>query len=205
MTFDRYTWILRDAVTEAYQMNIITTSLPNGYLNENYNQTIEARGGTLPYHFSVYAGTLPPDLALDPNTGVISGQFTSVDTFTFTIRCTDSSAPVKIDDQDYTVIVQNSEGVSEDGNVPTDFMLLGNYPNPFNSSTIIRLNLPQAGQIRIDIYNMLGQKIETLYDGFMSAGEKEVVWNGGDVSSGVYFYRVTSGERTATHKMLMLK
>ncbi len=205
MTFDRYNWILRDAATEAYTMNIVTTSLPNGHLGENYNQTIEARGGTLPYHFSVYAGSLPPDLALDANTGVISGQFTTVDTFSFTIRCTDSSAPAKTDDQDYTVIVLNSEGVSENSNVPTDFMLLGNYPNPFNSSTIIRLNLPQAGQIRIDIFNMLGQKIETLYDDYMSAGEKEIVWNGGNVASGVYFYKVTSGERTATHKMLMLK
>ena len=84
-------------------------------------------------------------------------------------------------------------------------MVLGNYPNPFNSSTIISLDLPNAGHVNIDIFNMLGQKIETLYDGFMNAGRNEVVWNGSAVSSGLYLYRVTSGERTATRKMLMIK
>jgi aminopeptidase N len=205
LLFDRYYWMLRDAVSEAYTMNIVTTSLPDGAYQQYYNQTIEARGGTLPYHFSAVSGTLPPDLSLNQDTGVISGTLSYVGTYDFTIRCTDSSSPVKTDDQAYTVNVVESQGISENDNIPTDFMLLGNYPNPFNSSTVIRLNLPQGGQIRVDIFNMLGQKIETLYDGHMSAGEKEIVWNGGGVASGIYFYRVTSGDRTASRKMLMLK
>jgi hypothetical protein len=205
MLFDRYNWILRDAVSEAYTMNIVTTTLPDGVYQQYYEQTIEARGGTPPYHFSVVAGTLPPDLSLNQDTGVLSGGLTYMDTYNFTIRCTDSSNPVKTDDQDYTINVVESQGVSENDNIPTDFMLLGNYPNPFNSSTTIKLNLPGAGHIRVDIFNMLGQKIETLYDGNMSAGEKEIVWNGDKSASGVYFYRVTSGDRTATRKMLMLK
>jgi aminopeptidase N len=205
LLMDRYYWILRDAVSEAYTMNIVTTSLPDGIYQQYYNQTIEARGGTLPYHFSVVSGTLPPDLSLDQDTGVISGTLSYIDTYSFTIRCADSSSPVKTDDQDYTINVVNSQGISENDNVPTDFMVVGNYPNPFNSSTIIRLTLPEAGHIRVDIFNMLGQKIETLYDGNMSAGEKEIVWNGSRAASGIYFYRVTSGNRTATRKMLMLK
>lgn len=206
LAFDKFIWILRDASSETYTMNIVTTSLPNGSYQTTYNQTIEARGGTLPYHFSVFSGSLPPDLTLNPDTGILSGTLTTTGTYTFTVRCTDSSTTPKTDDQEYTVIVANPDGIPGDNtNIPTDFMVVGNYPNPFNSSTIISLDLPTAGHVKIDIFNMLGQQIETLFDGQMSAGNNEVVWNGGSAASGVYLYKVTSGERTATRKMIMLK
>jgi aminopeptidase N len=204
--FDKSYWILRDGSSETYTMNIVTTSLPDGHRADNYSQTIEARGGTPPYHFAVFSGTVPPDLNLDPNTGVLSGTLMTNGDYTFTIRCTDSSSPVKTDDQDYTIHVTELQGIPDDNpNTPTEFSLLGNYPNPFNSSTTIQLELPEAGYVRIDIYNLLGQQIETLYDGYMNSGENDVVWNGNNTSSGVYFYKVTSGNRIATRKMLMIK
>ncbi len=205
--FDKNNWILRDATSETYGLNIVTTSLPDGNYQSAYNQTIEARGGTQPYHYAVFSGSLPPDLNLNLDTGVISGNLTTIGTYTFTIRCTDSSSPAKNDDQDYTIHVLEVQGISDQnpGNIPTDFMAMGNYPNPFNSSTVIKLDLPEAGNIKVDIYNMLGQHIGTLFDGYMGAGEKEIVWNGNAVSSGIYFYKVTSGDRTATRKMLLIK
>jgi aminopeptidase N len=207
LAFDKYTWMLRDASSETYGMNIVTTSLPDGNYQTTYNQTIESRGGVQPYHFSVVSGSLPPDLNLNQDTGVLSGSLSYIGAYSFTVRCTDSSSPVKTDDQNYVINVLNIDAIGDENtsNLPTDFMALGNYPNPFNSSTIIRLSLPNAGHIKVDIYNMLGQQIQTLYDGYMDAGEKDIVWDGSSVSSGVYFYKVTSGERTATRKMLMIK
>lgn len=206
LAFDKYYWILRDAQSETYTMNIVTTSLPNGSLDQTYNQTVESRGGILPYHFAVQTGQLPTGLTLDINTGVINGQPTAMGTYTFTIRCTDSSSPVKTDDQEYTVVITEVSGIEDgDTGVPTEFMLIGNYPNPFNSSTLIRLELPEPGNIKVEVFNMLGQRVETIFDGFMNAGESEIRWNAGSISSGIYFYKVTSGERTATRKMLLVK
>jgi aminopeptidase N len=204
-SFDKYYWILRDASSETYRANIVTPSLPDGYLNEAYSQTIEARGGTAPYHFTVQAGTLPTGLDLDTNTGVVAGTPTVNGTYTFTIRVTDSSSTPQTDDQEYTVVITDGTGIDEEPRTPTDFMVVGNYPNPFNSSTVIKLELPEAGQVRIDIFDILGKQIQTLYDGYMNAGHSEVVWNGDKVSSGVYLYKVISGDRTATRRMIMVK
>ena len=206
LAFDKYYWILRDASSEAYTINIVTTDLPDGYLNTAYNQTVEARGGTQPYHFAVQTGLLPAGLTLDGDTGVISGTPSMLGDYAFTIRCTDSSSPQKTDDQDYSVSILEPTGiVDEDAEKPTEFTLLGNYPNPFNGTTMIRLEAPKAGRIRIDIFNVLGQKMETLFDGTVSAGENEFVWNSGQASSGIYFYRLESGERTATRRMMLIK
>jgi hypothetical protein len=73
-----------------------------------YNDTIEARGGTLPYHFTIQSGHLPSGLTLDGTFGVVDGTPTDVETDTFTVRCTDSSDPVQTDDQLYVVNVSSA-------------------------------------------------------------------------------------------------
>jgi hypothetical protein len=186
-------------------MNIVTTELPDGYLGVNYSDTIEARGGTLPYTFTVQSGQLPHGLALDGSTGVISGMPDSIAEYGFTILCTDSSAPQKTDTQIFAIAISPQTGIEDEIERPSEFELLGNYPNPFNSSTVIRLQMPSAGHVRIDLFNVIGQHMQTLYDGVMNAGRNEIVWNGKSASSGVYFYRVASGGRVATQKMTLLK
>lgn len=94
--------------------------------------------------------------------------------------------------------------------LPTTYSLGQNYPNPFNPSTTIRYALPEKGHARIDIFNLLGQRVATLVNETVPAGENVVVWNGTDdtgarVASGVYFYRLTAGERTMSRKMMLLK
>lgn len=93
---------------------------------------------------------------------------------------------------------------------PKRLSLSQNYPNPFNPRTSIRYALPQDAQVRLTIYNLLGQKITTLVDEQQSAGYRTVWWdgkdaNGDDVSSGVYFYRLTAGEFSEVRKMMMVK
>lgn len=206
LAFDKYIWILREASSETYRMNIVTTELPDGNIGIAYDDTIEARGGIQPYAFSLQSGQLPRGLTLDGASGRIWGVPDSLGTFDFTIRCADSSTPQITDTQQYQIISSNPVGVDDDlVSRPADFKLLGNFPNPFNPATAIRLELPNEGHVKIDIFNILGQHVQTLYDGVMSAGQNEVVWDGERVASGVYLYRVVAGNKTATSKMLLMK
>ncbi len=94
--------------------------------------------------------------------------------------------------------------------LPTSYSLEQNVPNPFNPETQIDFAIPKSGHVHIDIYNTLGQKVKTLVDEPLSVGSKRVSWDGTDdrgkqVASGVYFYRMSVNDFSATKKMLLLK
>ena len=94
--------------------------------------------------------------------------------------------------------------------LPTEFLLHRNYPNPFNPTTTISFELPQASLVSLDVFDMMGRKVATLVDGELAAGIHNAQWNaqsdaGATVASGVYLYRITAGEFTAVQTMLLLK
>jgi len=100
-----------------------------------------------------------------------------------------------------------SEGIRA---IPSEYALSQNYPNPFNLSTNIKFALPIAGQVDLEIFNILGQRIRTLISDNMPAGFYQAVWDGCDetgkpVASGVYFTRLRSGEYLGYRKMMLLK
>ena len=109
-----------------------------------------------------------------------------------------------------TFTVSTSADVnSEQKSIPTDFALYPNFPNPFNPETTISFDVPEPSQIKITIYNRLGQKVRTLLDGTKAAGHYQINWNGTDdfgnkVSSGVYFYQLETEKYTATRKMIFI-
>ncbi len=89
-------------------------------------------------------------------------------------------------------------------------MWLRNYPNPFNPSTTISFDLPEAGPVKLEILDPMGRVVRTLIEGALPAGSNEVGWDGRDhagkpVASGTYFYRVILGEETVTDRMTLLK
>ena len=93
--------------------------------------------------------------------------------------------------------------------LPTDFALGQNYPNPFNPSTIIPYQLPAAGHVRLDVFNMLGQRLATLVDAERSAGAHTAQWDGTDaagraVGAGVYIYRLSSGGVSESRRMTLV-
>ena len=90
-------------------------------------------------------------------------------------------------------------------NLPDDFQLIGNYPNPFNSSTVISYDLPQPYAVTLDIYDILGRRVATLLDIKQQPGRHQVTWNADSFSSGVYFYKLTAGEYVQSRKMLLVK
>jgi hypothetical protein len=90
------------------------------------------------------------------------------------------------------------------------YFLAPNYPNPFNPSTTISFELPKRERANLAVYNIEGKLVATLVDETLNAGFKEVTWHGKDargnqVSTGVYFYRLTAGKRTIAKKMVLLK
>ncbi len=93
--------------------------------------------------------------------------------------------------------------------LPTDFALGQNYPNPFNPSTIIPYQLPAAGHVRLDVFNVLGQRLATLVDAERSAGAHTAQWDGTDASgramgAGVYIYRLSSDGMTESRRMVLV-
>ncbi len=92
----------------------------------------------------------------------------------------------------------------ESDGLPTVFALSQNYPNPFNPTTVISLALPEASDWSIEIFNILGQRVER-FEGSSEPGTVEVQWDGSQVASGVYLYRATAGEFRETKKMLLMK
>ena len=79
------------------------------------------------------------------------------------------------------------------------------YPNPFNESTIIHYNLPELSHVTLDIYDILGRKVETLINHRQTSGAYQVIWNASDKASGAYFYRFQTDEYSETKKMILLK
>ncbi len=89
--------------------------------------------------------------------------------------------------------------------LPRSFVLNQNYPNPFNPGTTIEFSLPERSQAKLEVYNILGQKVQTLADEELSTGVHKVVFNAEELSSGIYFYRLTSETTVLTRKMTLVK
>jgi hypothetical protein len=89
--------------------------------------------------------------------------------------------------------------------IPADYSLSQNYPNPFNPATTIEFGLPEDAQVKVTVFNVLGQTVTALVDADMPAGYHVVSWDASDMASGVYFYRIQAGEYTATKRMVLMK
>ncbi len=99
----------------------------------------------------------------------------------------------------YSTDIEGGSGVSQ------IHFTLDNYPNPFNNETTIRYFLPSAGNVRIEIYDILGRKIETLSRGMCEAGSHSVIWNPKDAASGIYFYSIDVENFSRTNSCILLK
>jgi len=110
---------------------------------------------------------------------------------------------------DATVLTLDFSGLSDveeiSGNLPQTFSLEQNYPNPFNPSTKINFSVPVEGLVSIDVFNSIGQKVTTLVNEQMNAGNYSVDFNAVNLPSGIYFYKLQAGSFAETRKMLLLK
>ena len=90
-------------------------------------------------------------------------------------------------------------------NLPTDFILHGNYPNPFNASTTIEYDLKENREIALSIFDVDGSEVEVIVSDYQFAGEHSIVWNSQNIPSGIYFIRLSSIDFIQTRKAILLK
>jgi hypothetical protein len=112
------------------------------------------------------------------------------------------------DQKHVNILVNMNVGVTsvaDNENIPLRTELSQNYPNPFNASTEIAYTLSRDSKVRLEVYNILGQRIKTLVDTRQEAGCKTVNWDASDYSSGIYFYKLTVNGKTFTKRMTLLK
>lgn len=142
-------------------------------------------GATVPILTTMYADSLPP-----------AGEWST----TAQIACNAPGTPFLIQVEVFTV------GVTEKGgDLPKEFALHTNYPNPFNPTTLLPFDVPRTGRVEIVIYNMMGQEVARPVSGQYSAGRYQINFNAGELPSGVYLVKMRAGSFTAHGKMMLLK
>gem|GEM_PF-2760574 len=156
--------------------------------------------------------TVMLDLANDPVEGWITGNGAINSTDEVTIESIQMQSMQDITDTLYMdLLVERGKFTGlEEMALPERFALHQNYPNPFNPTTTISYDLPQQSQVRLIVYNAIGQRVADLVNKDQAPGYYSLQWNGRDnfgntVSSGVYFYRIITPGFTASHKMLFVK
>lgn len=109
------------------------------------------------------------------------------------------------DYSDVSVFSISRETAAENEEIPLSFALNTNYPNPFNPSTVIGYQLPVDSDVRLEVFDLLGRRVDVLVSGFKPAGMHQVIFDGSRLAGGVYMYRLRAGSFQQTNRMMLIK
>lgn len=113
---------------------------------------------------------------------------------------------VKLASNHHIITMKRQVSVSnEEEELPVSFSLEQNYPNPFNPSSTIQFSLPEASEVRLDVFTITGQHVSTLVNNRLNSGEHSVTFDGSNLASGVYIYRIVAGKFMKTKRMTLIK
>jgi hypothetical protein len=133
-----------------------------------------------------------------PNTGFYSWSVPSYvapgDAYSVRVRSVDNTSIKDFSDQVFSIVETAQPLLAAD-----------NYPNPFNPETTIRFSLPTPSQVKVQVYDALGQRVSTLVDGYRAAGAHQVRFAASHLGSGYYLFRIETSKQTLVHSMLLLK
>ncbi|MBD3232746.1 MAG: T9SS type A sorting domain-containing protein [candidate division Zixibacteria bacterium] len=156
---------------------------PNQIIDvDGINQAVPMNTPAGDYNYNVYCGDYP--------TSVVD-----LATFPFTVTGTAQSGS-----EDWVL-----SGWALDEIIPGKTVLVDSYPNPFNAITTINYQILEVSPVKLDIFNLLGQKVATLVDAVQPVGKRSVQWDASNYSSGIYFYKLSSGDKVYTKRMTLLK
>ena len=105
----------------------------------------------------------------------------------------------------YLDFVLIATDVDDETNNPISFMLEQNYPNPFNPNTVISYSVPEQSNVKLSVYDVLGNEVKTLVNENKNPGKYYVEFDGKDLSSGVYYYNIQVGNYSDVKKMILMK
>ena len=108
------------------------------------------------------------------------------------------------DGESFQLTIEEGDNVVYDSG-PYTFSLNNVYPNPFNPSTQISFSIPKDGYAKLSAFDMTGKEVDIIHEGFQSAGFHTYTWNASDMSSGVYYLRLSINDRTTTAKAVLMK
>ncbi len=155
--------------------------------------------------YRVYQNNHPIQDVMSPTTTEYNIIDAVNSTYHYYVTALYTEAPGESAPSNTITVVSNQDPV-----MPSVTALKGNYPNPFNPTTVISYSVKQSGFVSLEIYNSLGKKVRTLVNSRMEAGNYTATWNGNDekgntLGSGLYFYKMKSGNYSSTKKMILLK
>ena len=202
-----------------------TINITESNLADTYTLQWESSNDESSVNYRVYAkiGVYPAEQMYDTTVTALSityqeilekvfeGSPTNGATVKFQVIAKNGAYSKDVTGDDRVLYVNRYDYLSvENQSIPTEFALHENYPNPFNPSTTLRFDLPEASNITLTIYNMLGQKVRTFDYQNTSAGYHSVKWNatndyGDPVGAGVYLYQLQTKDFVKTRKMVLLK
>lgn len=138
--------------------------------------------------------------------GVLNGNM-YIDSFQIGFEPGQQKTGFIVVDDIQAVTLENAVSIDEelDNDLPKELSLEQNYPNPFNPTTNISFNLPAKSDIQLDVFDMLGRKVETIFTGVKTAGTHQITFDARNLSSGVYIYRLSVNDKILTKKMLLMK
>jgi hypothetical protein len=143
-------------------------------------------------------------LPVNPKVSAVSGRVIQTrageETEMYVGLYENSSDGAKVYKRNFVVDVEKT-----DNQIPLEYLLAQNYPNPFNPSTTIQLSIPEPSFVKLEIFNSIGEKISTLVSEEMKAGNYKYEWTPLNLSSGIYFYKLTTEKISQLRKMILLK
>ena len=158
---------------------------------------------------NVFVDPDPVGLTYDPNQHVtltaVADSGSRFLSWSGDLTGSDNPATLKLDASKNVVATFEKIPAGVEADIPDEYSLSQNYPNPFNPSTTIKFALKAPGHTTVKVFDMLGREVQTLVDKEMVAGRYEIQFHNLTVSSGTYFYTITSGEFTSTKKMILIK
>jgi hypothetical protein len=134
------------------------------------------------------------------------GTTTNESNYSFTDRdLSTGNYEYKLKQIDYDGSFHYSNVVDITISEPTEFTLSQNYPNPFNPSTAIQYSIPESGNVKLKVFNSIGEEVATLVNNYKEAGSYKVTFNANGLSSGIYYYKLSSNGFNQVKKMILLK
>jgi hypothetical protein len=188
-------------------VSLMAKSIVEEYGLERFNVFVSL-GSTDPEDFTLISGDTYVEAPAQWTNFSYSLDNYSGEMARIAIQCvSDNSFMFMVDN--FKVIAPNITSNSSDVSL-ANFEVLGNYPNPFNPETTIHFTTVKESVVKLQVYNMRGQLVKTLVNAKLKAGKHSIVWNGRNenkekVSSGIYLYKVSSGEENRVNKMILMK